>query len=109
MKRAISLLIILLFSGCASIQEICTGYGFTPGTTEFANCNMSEMNSRRQAWQNFNNQLQENNRQYQRSLDQIYNNNSNSYSNSFQDNTIRLETNCHTSPDYGAGTYTSCY
>ena len=42
-----------VFFGCASVQEKCQGYGFTPGTVEFANCNMSESHRQQQDFGNF--------------------------------------------------------
>ncbi len=45
MKRAL-LFLSLFVAGCVSPGQVCTNYGFAPGTTEFAQCLQAEMQSR---------------------------------------------------------------
>lgn len=71
-KIVILILLVMSLIGCASVQQICAGYGFTPGTNEFANCSMAESYNRQQAIQNFTNQMQQNSRDYTNNLNQIY-------------------------------------
>ena len=67
MKHALYFLfIIFIFQGCASIPDLCSSYGFSPGTDSFANCMMSESQNRRQrianTWQKSFNDLAESKR-----------------------------------------------
>ncbi len=45
MKKAL-LFLPLFVAGCVSPGQVCNNYGFTPGTTEFAQCLQAEMQSR---------------------------------------------------------------
>lgn len=45
MKKAL-LFLPLFVAGCVSPGQVCNSYGFTPGTTEFAQCLQAEMQSR---------------------------------------------------------------
>ncbi len=45
MKKAVPFL-ALFVAGCVSPGQVCNNYGFTPGTTEFAQCLQAEMQSR---------------------------------------------------------------
>ncbi len=45
MKKAL-LFLALFVAGCVSPGQVCNSYGFTPGTTEFAQCLQAEMQNR---------------------------------------------------------------
>ncbi len=45
MKKAL-LFLPLFLAACVSPGEVCTSYGFAPGTTEFAQCLQAEMQRR---------------------------------------------------------------
>ena len=45
MKKAL-LFLALFVAGCVSPGQVCNSYGFTPGTSEFAQCLLAEMQRR---------------------------------------------------------------
>ncbi len=45
MKKAL-LFLSLFVAGCVSPGQVCTNYGFAPGTSEFAQCLQAEMQNR---------------------------------------------------------------
>lgn len=59
--RVLSVLALLLLAGCVSPEQLraedeaaCTGYGFRPGTTDFATCLQNESLARQTYWSTLN-------------------------------------------------------
>ena len=99
MRTATLILFIILLSGCVTARHKCIGYGFEPGTKEFANCAMKVDLERKNRISNSLNAFAD---RQQRSFDNYQRN----YGSSFRSDKQTL--NCHTTPDFGAGTSTIC-
>jgi len=99
MRTATLILFIILLSGCATAGEKCLGYGFKAGTEGLANCAMREDQARRNRVSNSLNSFAD---RQQRSFDSFNRN----YGNAFRSERPTL--NCYHSPDFGAGTTTTC-
>lgn len=112
-KLAICVAACALLTGCmldkdtrmVTHRNSCAGYGFTPGTPQFAQCMQMEENSWQARFDGAMNQIQQNNYQQQQlnlQRQQLYQ----QQMQNMQNNSFRA--NC-TSNRYGTTTYTNCY
>jgi hypothetical protein len=93
--------IALLLAGCASDQQVCSNFGFTPGTDGFANCMQNRYAQRQAAIQSMSAQQQSQQQQW-------YHEEMQSINNAQRANAARQPqtTNCYT---YGNAIHCNSY
>ncbi len=114
MRKKSVLLVSLLLGGCditasqerATDANICTNYGFKPGTNEFAQCRMSRDQQRQVAYRTM---IDQNARSSQAAADEQLRTLQENNERFRQNTTSRPPINCTTIPIGGGMSSTNCY